>query len=538
MLLQITSDSRLLISLVGGSLSACSFLLDFDELQSETSSLSVEDDAGVDDDDSTDDDSDDDVDDNSADDSDDADDDSEPTDASTEDCEESCDDGDPCTTDACVDGECVSSERVCPTTSECTEASCVDGECVEEPVVGIIADGLEFALEADAIHRNTLVGSGDRFYTATYGVFNGESDLQLRAFDTDSDDPIAEFSPSLAGATMASPASLVADTRLGLELNVYGAVRLDEGELGEVFRLPVDRNLQPLTDGAELVALSNYRPIADTWGPSAAQTPNGDPFVTWVGFNGTSSGVYFHEANTAPPNNATFITVDDVTGIKAITAGSQPAVVWMVNRPNGVALRAGVVDGPILGANLVQCDQREGFVGHRLDVDESIPNVWSVAWTKRNGDEFISEITSIACTSDGCADNTPTGAGGSCTLNQIEGRVFPDARSLSTRTLRRQGDPDNVLYQMILLGAQDDGQGLLLGLLNRLEFDLISGTSSKPVSVEKDAIFDLTSAAQTPRFPEITMLPPDRLALSWIRPLADGSADELIVERHRICYPD
>jgi hypothetical protein len=52
----------------------------------------------------------------------------------------SCDDGDPCTVDTCVGGECVNTPVVCDDGNPCTDDACVEGECVFTPVPGRACD--------------------------------------------------------------------------------------------------------------------------------------------------------------------------------------------------------------------------------------------------------------------------------------------------------------------------------------------------------------------------------------------------------------
>ncbi len=61
-------------------------------------------------------------------------------------CATDCDDHDPCTTDRCTAGQCVST-----------------------PTAGIIDDGFSQTLIGDNIYRAALVAGADRFYLAAYG---------------------------------------------------------------------------------------------------------------------------------------------------------------------------------------------------------------------------------------------------------------------------------------------------------------------------------------------------------------------------------
>jgi hypothetical protein len=45
-----------------------------------------------------------------------------------------CDDGDPCTTDTCMDGQCIHEPIDCDVHQFCTIGTCVGGQCVAAPV--------------------------------------------------------------------------------------------------------------------------------------------------------------------------------------------------------------------------------------------------------------------------------------------------------------------------------------------------------------------------------------------------------------------
>ncbi len=65
-------------------------------------------------------------------------------------CLVSCDDGDPCTTDTCVAGQCVHTPIVCDDGNPCTDDTCVGGECVFTPVKGRSCDDGNACTENDA----------------------------------------------------------------------------------------------------------------------------------------------------------------------------------------------------------------------------------------------------------------------------------------------------------------------------------------------------------------------------------------------------
>ncbi len=536
-----------LCCLLGGTLlSGCSFILDFEELQSNESVrlpdgglITPDDDVG--DDDVSDDDADDDTGDDTG-----------TPDGGSGDCPGSCDDGDACTTDVCRNGSCVNEPKTCSSSDPCAPAMCVDGACVPTPIEGIVADGFERITEADVYHNNALLGANDRFYSAAYGSFDGADDVVLSSFGAEGDSALAElrFSRVIVDAVVRSPVSFVGDeSDLRFELNAYVAVQQPNDVLGEMLRLRFNSDLvlsvpdpsMPDDKPVVIATPGNYRALSDRWGPSALKTAAAEPFVVWAGSNNSGDGLFLQRGDAAAATDQAIVpTAAAVSGVEAITAGNRPGAVWMIDQQDGVTLQAIIQGGTPVPTTLQQCDQSPGYSGYSLDVDQSIADIWTVAWTKRSGDNFIAELTPLICSADSCVDPTPIGAGQACTQEQIDGRVFAGVSSLKTRTMRRQGDPDNVIYQAIMVGLQDNAedQAALSLLFNRVEFDLDSDTSQEPTPLGAAALLDQTNLARAPREPSLSILAPDKIAVSWVRTKEDGTGDELVVQRHRICFGD
>lgn len=456
-------------------------------------------------------------------------------------CSESCDDGDACTTDRCVDSQCVSEPKLCTASDVCMVAACVDGQCQESAISGIVTDGPDAVLDAEQIFRSDLTSAGDRFFSAAYGTFSGTKDIVLRAHGT-SGNPVANettFRKSVdgAGIEIGSPASLLPDTRLGLRLNAYAAVKTDLTFYGQLVRLQFDRNLNVLSDFEPAISdQANYQFVSDRLGPAGGLLTTGETFVVWAGGAAPSPGIYLQTGDQIQQSSVgpMFPTaVNNIRGLASISGPTLPGAVWMSDGATGLRLQVGIQgNNP---TSVVQCDSTAGYSGYLLDVDRSISNVWTVAWTKKQGDLFVSELSALSCNDGGCIDLTTLGANRTCAQSQIEGRVFPGFHSISTRTMRRQGDPDNVIYQAVLLAANDGTDSSVTLLVNRVEFDLANDTQEKPVPVGEPITFAKQPAAQGPRDPKVALLPPNRLAVSWIAPKA-GGGEELHVQRHRICF--
>ncbi len=80
-----------------------------------------------------------------------------------------CDDEDPCTTDECVEGECVFTPIVCDDGDLCTTDECVEGECVFTPIVCDPCYECESqTIVSDASNTTTYVTAGNVLPAPTY----------------------------------------------------------------------------------------------------------------------------------------------------------------------------------------------------------------------------------------------------------------------------------------------------------------------------------------------------------------------------------
>ncbi len=489
-------------------------------------------------------------------------------------CSNGCNDDDPCTEDVCTSAGCDNPPIVCQAQDPCMEASCVDGKCVETPFLGVVKDNYDESVVADTVYRSELIGAGDRFFRATYGVWDGSPDIRLASFDRTATEPLAEYSLSQAFADLApdvsvgdsvpvSPAALVADTRLGLTLNVYVAIRSASAAsdmAGQVVRMTLNQNLALVGDGVISVSTeANYRVSSNFLGPAAGQPPNEDPYVVWNGCTTTTTtaggrcvateptangrgGLYFQIGDvgldpSAPGDN--FIADPlAVSGLAAVTTEALPGAMWMSNlAPTGVEVNTGFADGEA-ASPLVQCDTASGYTGYRLDAARSISNVWTAFWSKRGGSNFVGELTSLQCQSSSCVDLVVQPPASECPDPAPSGRVLDTARSLVARTLARPGDPANRIYQSFALARSGDESADLALVVNRVDFGNESGgEASGPLNIE-----ERTLAAGTldnaPDWPALATVVPDSIAVSWIEAGDTPDSDALRVQRYKICFGD
>jgi hypothetical protein len=443
-----------------------------------------------------------------------------------------------------VDNQCVNEPKLCAATDACLTAACVNGQCQETPVVGVVSDGLAEVLEGQQIFRSALASAGGRFYSATYGRFGLANDLAsdvvMRSYDFSSNSWLKEgrFRDILnADNSVGSAVSLIPSSRPLFPLNTYAAVSSPSNVNGRLVRLQFDKDFEISdTFPPQLTTDPDYfLSDADAVGPSAGQLRSRETFVVWPGGSPTNPGVYLQvgdrvaDTSTGPMFPA---AVRDISGLAVISGGDQPGAVWMSDGLAGVSLQAGI-DGNAMPTEVIQCDKALGYQGYELDVDNSVDDLWTVAWTKKLGDSYIGELSAIRCSDDGCQDLTTTGADLRCSRAQIASRVFPGVSALVTRTMRRServvGD---VLYQAVLAAGRNGADARLELRLNRIELN----AQDKSELVGEPVVFSSGASAQAARNPQIVLLPPDQLAVSWIEPKGGGTGDELHVQRHRICF--
>ncbi len=491
-------------------------------------------------------------------------------------CPNGCDDDDPCTEDTCTPSGCDNEPIVCTRSDTCMEASCVDGMCVETPLLGVVEDNYDRSVVGETIYRSELVGAGDRFFRATYGEWDGLPDIRLASFDRNGEEPLAEYSLSQAFADMfaetgfsddvvpVSPAAVVADTRLGLTLNVYVAIRSAGSAAdiaADVVRLTLNQNLELVGEGLVRVATeANYRVVSDRLGPAGGQPPNGgEPYVVWNGCTTTMTAdgprCAATEPTTGDGRGGLYIQVGDegidptnpgdnflrdprpLSGLSAVTTDTEAGAMWMSNlTPSGIEVNTGFANGQPI-QQVVQCHTNSGFTGYRMDASRSIFNVWTASWSKRSGSTFVGELTSLQCQSDSCVDLVVQPPVTTCPDPAPSGRIVETARSLVARSLARPGDPSNRVYQSFALGRSDADSADLVLLVNRVDFGDASEPADGPVNIE-ERVLAADSLDNAPDWPALATLSPDRLAVSWIEPGDAPDSETLHVQRYKICFGD
>jgi len=488
-------------------------------------------------------------------------------------CPGGCDDGDPCTVDVCTPSGCVPEPMQCEPSSNCMEAVCVDGKCEESPRSGIVADGYDHTLSADTVYKSELISTNDRFFTATYGVWEGKSDIVVTSFDATTGEPLQTFKltdllPKDENDddeyVVISPAAMVGDERISLTLNVYAAIRLvrPSNAAGEILRVQLTRDLKPIGGGVRLASAANYRAVSPYVGPAAGQPDNGEPFVVWNGCttttpdgpvcvtteptNNSKAGIYIHSGSTAldidAPGDAFIPEPAPLSGLAALTLGATPGAMWMGNLdPSGVSVKTGFANGEP-PRDVIQCNTVSGFTGSWLDAGRSRSDLWTVTWSERSGStNFFSEVTALQCAGTGCAETVIPPPATTCPIPPPDGRLVPGTRAIVVRSLRRPGDPTERVYQCVAYAASDEENAAVQMSVSRVDYSQVDEMGlvvpNETVKIGEVALAK-TPLAGAPDRPAIATMAPDRVAISWMQPAAAGGGQELHVQRYRICYDD
>lgn len=454
-----------------------------------------------------------------------------------------CDDGDSCTTDTCAEGACANVPLECTASNSCAEASCVDGACVEVPVTGVVADGLEFSIEADQVHRSTIIAGPDRFFYAVYGVFNGSNDLRLGGFLRDGSDRLDQQSLASglrnSGLDIASPGSLVIDG--AGNVNVYVGVREAPVDgvappLGEVLRVVFDAELSLTADMARKQGSApSFLFVSERVGPEAGLIPGGEPFVVWPGqvSDGTARNGVFYQVGDAvvaveAPGDAFTEVPGTLSGLRAMHTETTPGAVWMTNLPEGgVDLYSGTAAGQVL--EIAQCQDDASYTGYGLHASLTIDDLWTVSWSKQ-GAGFSSENAVVQCAGSTCQDRSGVSVGEMCDAATVQSRVNEGLRHLLVEAFPDASDPD-FLFQIILLATEEAGPLTLAAMVNRIDVG--------PNNSEMQDLGGITiargEAGSGPDWPDIAVIPEDRLAVTWVEPAAEGSGQDVHFARYRIC---
>lgn len=436
-------------------------------------------------------------------------------------CPESCDDGDPCTDDVCTNGVCGS-----------------------VAAARIIEDDFAQTVTGSSVYRATLVPGTDQFYLAVYGDLAEGQDIELYRFASEGDDwtpgPRVTELGTFGTDIPISPAALVFDETTD-SLYAYFAVGpaapVNFLNAGQVQRVVLNATLEASTFDP-VSADQNYRYINNTLGPAAAQIPGGDVYVAWAGAPppgaALGAGIYL-QSGTAPL--AAAATPDlwepaELRGLAPIyglgndTDRGVKGALWQAQRGNANQVDTHMQLAGGFRQTFGQC-VNNGVQGVSASTSRAhLDGFWFTTWTKQRDESFVTEATSILCLGPG-----------SCLFNATCGDAqsqLDDVRNPKIATYHRLSDANTVAHQALTasqIDVDDDSTAINL-LVQRLSLeDPEAGLASSEVGTLQVAT---GPARNGPDWPEVAVIAPDKVAVSWIE--YGASEDTLHVNRYRVCY--
>ncbi|MGE0324055.1 MAG: hypothetical protein AB7K71_27290 [Polyangiaceae bacterium] len=411
-----------------------------------------------------------------------------------------CDDKDPCTKDTC-------------------DTSGDQPTCVFEPQQ-MVPDGMSVTQPLDNAYNINLVSAGGKFYLSRFAREGGADDLTLWTFGRSGDATTfkegARFSTLRKGTPLepfepASGAGLFALVE-NVTTNIYIslAVRDQANTDADVWILALDENFNLITEGAgQLSGALNKFAVPDlTRNPILWQTA-GVVNVGWL----TRLGAVFFPLDKS--NRSYSMTAANPQGIAGLDDGTNPGVLVVTND----AVRTQIADGtPII---VPTCINDKTLPVTSAGSVRVVSNYWYTWWSRAQGNNAISDITSMGCGPGGCLAST-------C---GSDGRVdSPGVRNPAFGVIQREIEP-NVLN---ILGAIPNVSGAPELDLTFARIQLEAGKPD-PVVLASSSIV-ITEAEGAPDDAKIAVSGEDKVAIAWIQRRSSGAA--LRVERYLMCYPD
>jgi hypothetical protein len=408
-------------------------------------------------------------------------------------------------------------------------------------MAGIVPDGFSEEIEVDTIHRVTMVGGGASFYLSVLAEEASRKNTTLYRFEDEGTLFEEMFTTGSWGAT-AEPLSamgMVVEASGTFALHAYLGVTDAAGLTGRVDYLRFNTMAGPpvsLTVGA------SYALNAPRRYPKARMFAD-QPHAAWIAADGTiamyrpgqAQNLIFNVGPTGPlqPTAATTMAMIAST---ADLSQARPGVMFS-QQGGGIFAQVDDIGAP---NSVTECQTDSGLYTDMQAVDVGIPGVWLSSWTKLVGSdgEVIAgtEDKGVYCVDSSCFSDA---CEADPTEDFDEGVYHPASTSM-----RREQDPAGVVF---IAGATpitvDGGMGeatttLHLGLL-RADF----GVPPAEPSVEEIGSLQVASSpslgdgAGGVDDPALVLLPPNRLALAWIQPNQERTADVAHVERYQICLP-
>jgi len=426
----------------------------------------------------------------------------------------SCDDQDPCTLDSC-------------------DRAASDG-CKHELTPGLGLEKSWAPIVADTQYRVTLTAGSDAFYFASFFVNGKQADVNLFRLGVADDDyeslrKLSAF-PAITGVPV-SVAGLAVDTGgvLGETLHALVAVKGSAAD-AQVWEITANTARQ----------FGVPAQVGDTYGQASsfnypvARALNGSVHGAWINADGTITVLYpaplhtkktFGSATT-PASTLTLIGTDD----------NLPAVLFSGPK-NGVYVETA-------GKNRSAMPECQTAAGSYLSMTAAaVPGhngVWLSSWTKF-GDSFLTtETHAVLCTQGACLPDTVSACKPADSAN--------DQRDSALESVHLAGDAAEVSYTVGLSPALSVDPG---GATTTASLTAILAKVTKPLdkSGTFEVVGLPTSVASQPAaapdyrgpdFAAVAIIPgqPAKVAVAWIQPGPGSSTfNEMHLQRYRMCLP-
>jgi hypothetical protein len=424
--------------------------------------------------------------------------------------------------------------EACVASNPCVIASCEDGQCKQRTAQGLVRTTFSQVVDGDALYKSELVAAGDRFYRATYGEWDGTADIRLESFQAQGETPLSAFDYSRTlpeGWAVASPAAVAAETRFGgLDLHVYTALRGPNSGAGaplQTVRIKLDRALTLTGEGPlSLSDTPNFHFRSQQVGPAAGMTPEGEPFAIWNGCTvegsgdaarcvaieavGGRGGLYIQHGNEPlllGDAGANFLPEHrEIIAFAPLTAADARGALWLAAQGvNQSDVRLAFSSDPE-GGSLSQCAGPSNVnTGYALDTTRVRNDLWSASWTTRADTVFHTETRGLQCDANGCMDAPPEA--GQCAM------AADDVKNQVTRTWQREGDPESRVFRAVArTRATTEGSELVLNV-DWFDSDTGLGAGATPIG---EIVLASADNEEGPDWAAIAPLAPNTLAVSWL----------------------
>jgi len=429
-----------------------------------------------------------------------------------------CDDSDPCTIDTC------------------SAAGGAPG-CLHEPFEGLALDGFETTLEAESFGRPTLVAGSNFFYLAALDVTSvGREkvpEITLYRLDSESDEleTVGKFSDLPLGGKIASSAALAIEPTLGIALHAFVGVTT-----GLVAERPRVAHLVYINRKATANPIlgSSYN-TNNFWVPPQALAIGNSVKGAWLQEDGTMA---VHDLATNSSTTFGDVALPATTLALLSTATDEPALLFTAEA-GGLALGSYVETGGQNRSPVVECQPANGNYVSSAAIDTQISGIWLASITKGGDDYLTTGGATLVCLSNACTSQTET-----CKADDLGNSV----RNVAGATVRFETDDPGIFYSVVTvpsLQAKPDSQTELEAALSvalaRFDFSPGAGGKSTPIGATDVELArmdtDAALAFGGPDWPSVAILPTGKVALAWIQPTPEGSANELHFQRYKMCLP-